>query len=487
MPIPASKGRADSVTRRYSLAIYLLVLSSIIFRSELALLLATQLLYLLIKPLISLQTIIPIGLHSAAIALAISIPVDSYFWQRPIWPELAGFFYNAIQGHSADWGTSPFHAYFTSFLPKLLLNPVIPLLLIPSALYFPATRRSALGLSVPSLAFIAIYSLQPHKEARFIIYVVPPLTACAALGANYIFTRRSRSVLNRLLSLLIIVSLTVSFLASTAMLGISSLNYPGGEALFRLHQIVASTAAEHERGTVNVHMDVLACMTGISRFQQDSPSPPFSHRLARLTRFAPQASSRLSASSSNTTNTTTTAAAAAAAATHTPEATSRVKYRYDKTEDANALLDPAFWLRFDYVLTERPETVIGKWEVADTVYGYAGMEILRPGAVFASAVGDEGREVGRAWEEMGGGRGGGGGGGGGGDGGSSLADDDDGAGNRGSTSNANALGVLETFYDDAERMGLYGAVREGARRWVTRGWWVGPRMEAKIRILKRIS
>jgi hypothetical protein len=29
-------------------------------------------------------------------------------------------------------------------------------------------------------------------------------------------------------------------------------------------------------------------------------------------------------------------------------------------------------------------------------------------------------------------------------------------------------------------------VREGMRRWVTRGWWVGPRMEAKIRILKRV-
>ena len=461
MPIPSSKGGTDTVTKRHSLAIYLLVLAGIMFRSELALLLTTQLVYLLLQPLISLQTVILTGLHSAAIALAISIPIDSYFWQRPIWPELAGFFYNAIQGKSADWGTSPFHSYFTSFLPKLLLNPLIPLLLIPSAFYFPANRRRAAGLVVPSLAFIAIYSLQPHKEARFIIYVVPPLTACAALGADYIFTRRSRSLINRLLSILIILSIIGSFVASTIMLGISSLNYPGGEALFKLHQIVASsssnnnsTTTEQTKGTVNVHMDVLACMTGVSRFQQDFPTPPFSLYLAPFVAL-------LLPSESNNTN---------------PKPISpATRFHYDKTEEPATLLDPTFWTRFDYVLAERPETVIGKWEVVDTVYGYAGMEILRPGAVSASGF-DEGREVGRVWEGMRGG-----------DDISSVDDEEsrEGSGD-GEIRTAKGMSMLETFYDEAQRMGLYGALREGTRRWVTKGWWVGPKMEAKIRILKRV-
>ena len=471
MPIPSSKGCTDSITKRHSLAIYLLVLAGIVFRSELALLLTTQLIYLLVQPLTSLQTIIPIGLHSAAIALAISIPIDSYFWQRPIWPELAGFFYNAIQGKSADWGTSPFHAYFTSFLPKLLLNPLIPMFLIPSALYFPANRRSAIGLIVPSLAFIAIYSLQPHKEARFIIYVVPPLTACAALGANYIFTRRSRSLINRVLSILIILSIIGSFVASTIMLGISSLNYPGGEALFKLHQIVASSnssssSGEQTKAVVNVHMDVLACMTGVSRFQQDFPTPPFSHYLNPFT--------TLLLPSNPNTNTTSTSPTSPDTASSPP-----IKCRYDKTEDAATLLDLLFWTRFDYVLAERPETVIGKWKVVDTVYGYAGIEILRPGMVSSSGF-DEGQEVGRVWEEMGGG-----GGGGGGDG-SSPETGAEGEGKTEEEKATKAMSVLETFYDEAERMGLYGAVREGTRRWITKGWWVGPRMKAKIRILKRV-
>jgi alpha-1,6-mannosyltransferase len=459
MPIPSSKGGPDTVSKRHSLAIYLLVLAGIIFRSELALLLTTQLVYLLFQPLISLQTVITVGLHSAAIALAISIPIDSYFWQRPTWPELAGFFYNAIQGKSADWGTSPFHSYFTSFLPKLLLNPLIPLLLIPSALYFPANRHRAAGLVVPSLAFIAIYSLQSHKEARFIIYAVPPLTACAALGADYIFTRRSRSLINSLLSILIVLSIIGSFAASTIMLGISSLNYPGGEALFKLHQIVASSnnsTAEQTRGTVNVHMDVLACMTGVSRFQQDFPTPPFSHYLTPFTTL-------LLPSTSNNTNAKPISTA--------------TRFHYDKTEEPATLLDPAFWTRFDYVLAERPETVIGKWEVVDTVYGYAGMEILRPGAVSACGF-NEGREVGRVWEKMGG------------RGAAISSVDDEGGSREGSgdreVRTAKGMSMLETFYDEAERMGLYGALREGTRRWITKGWWVGPKMEAKIRILKRV-
>jgi alpha-1,6-mannosyltransferase len=464
MPIPSSEGLTDSMTKRNSLVIYLLVLAGIIFRSELALLLATQLLHLLIKPLISLQTIIPIGLHSAAIALAISIPIDSYFWQRPIWPELASFFYNAIQGKSTDWGTSPFHAYFTSFLPKLLLNPMIPLLLIPSALYFPATRRSALGLVAPSLVFVAIYSLQPHKEARFIIYVVPPLTACASLGAHYIFTRRSRSLINRLLSFLIVISIVSSFAASTIMLGISSLNYPGGEALFKLHELVvhsSNSSSEQTQRTVNVHMDVLACMTGVSRFQQDDPTPPLSHHLTMLAPLAPLLLPLLPSSISNITSTTH----------DVPKTPPQIKYSYDKTEDPAALLDPAFWSRFDYVLAERPETVIGKWEVVDTVYGYAGMEVLRPGGVSRSGV-EEGEEVGRrVWGAIGGG-------------GDEGGEDGDERG--GKSERAGAVSKVEVFREDVERMGLYGAVREGMSRWVTRGWWVGPRMEAKIRILKRV-
>lgn len=443
MPLSPSKGASDSTTRRHNLFIYLFILAGIIFRSELVLLLATQLLYLLVVPLMSLETIISVGLRSAVVALLISVPIDSYFWQRPIWPELAGFFYNAIQGKSADWGTSPFHAYFTSFLPKLLLNPAIYVFLIPAAFYFPATRRPAIGLVVPCWAFIAIYSLQPHKEARFIIYTVPPLTACAALSANYIFTRRSRSLMNRLLSLLIMLSIICSFAASIVMLGISSLNYPGGEALYRLHEIVASN--DPKRGTVNVQMDVLACMTGVSRFQQDFPTPPLSHYLSLLNL------------SSNITS-----------ASRQKGISSPARFRYDKTEEPDTLVNPAFWTRFDYALAEHPEKVIGKWEIIDTIYGYSGIEFLWPGAISSSGV-DSSHEAVKAWEEMG-----------------EHAESSGNEAGDGKAKVAKDMTILEKFFNEIEELGFYGAVREGTRKWITKGWWVGPKLGVKIRIMKRV-
>lgn len=257
---------------------------------------------------------------SAIISLAISVPVDSYFWQKAIWPELAGFYYNAIQGKSADWGTSPLHYYFTNSLPRLLLNPLI-FLLIPFAFALPSIRYPTRGLVIPSILFIAIYSLQPHKESRFIIYSVPPLTAAASLSASYIWTRRSKSWLYSFGSLVIVGSIAASFLASTTMLLISSLNYPGGEALAQLHDYIhrqtpfpPTSSDGQSNTTINIHMDVLSCMTGVTRFQQRPELAPYVH----LT--------------------------------------------YDKTENDIQLLEPEFWAQFDYALMEEPGKAIGKWE-----------------------------------------------------------------------------------------------------------------------------
>ena len=37
--------------------------------------------------------------------LALTVAVDSFFWQRwPLWPELYGVFFNVVQGKSAEWG-----------------------------------------------------------------------------------------------------------------------------------------------------------------------------------------------------------------------------------------------------------------------------------------------------------------------------------------------------------------------------------------------
>ncbi|KAG4437448.1 hypothetical protein IFR05_007053 [Cadophora sp. M221] len=334
LPVPGRDAAAIQMKQQYG--IFLFVLSGVIFRSEIALLLFAQLSVLLLQSQISLQPTITAGILSAIVALGISVPIDSFFWQKPIWPELAGFYYNAIQGKSADWGTSPLTYYFTNSLPRLLLNPLI-LLLIPLAFTLPSIRYAARGLVIPSLLFVTIYSLQPHKEARFIIYAVPPLTAAASLSASYIWTRRSKSIVYGLSSLILVGSITASFLISTAMLLISSLNYPGGDALTQLHSIIkthhtAPSSSSNTNTTLTIHLDVLSCMTGITHFQQTTHLTPHLH------------------------------------------------LAYDKTESPpEVLLDPEFWNTFDYALMEEPGRAIGKWDVVGTVFAYAGMELLRPG------------------------------------------------------------------------------------------------------------
>ena len=409
-------------------AISLFVFAGAVFRSEIALLLVTQLLALLVQRKVSLKTIIPAGITSALVALAISVPIDSYFWQKPLWPELWGFYYNAIQGKSADWGTSPFNYYFTSLLPKLLLNPLI-LLLLPLAHYIPSTRLPTINLALPSFLFIAIYSLQPHKEARFIIYAVPPLTAAAALPASYIWTRRSKSWLYILGSILLAASIAGSFVASTSMLLISSLNYPGGDALTSLHSILHRTP--NTPSNITIHMDILSCMTGVTRFQQ-LPSPSVLNGRPTL-------------------------------------------INYDKTENETTLLDPAFWAQIDYALMEEPGKAIGKWDVVDTIYAYSGIEFLRPGdgssfsenmeRVYAAnniTVEHDGKEEAPGSEEVKN---------------AVVAGEEE----RRSMEDLRAKLLLE----EMGRFGTFNLLRDGVRT-VTGGWWVGPRMEPRIRVLKRV-
>lgn len=388
--------------RRYSRALGLLAITGVVFRSEIAILLACHTLYLFLQPYIRLplHTIIPAGLVGTLLGLALTVPIDSFFWQEwPLWPELIGFIFNIVDRQSSNWGTQPWHFYFTSALPRLLFNPFIYQICLPFTLSNPLLRRSALDILLPNLLFLALYSFQPHKEWRFIIYVVPPLLAATSAGAAWIWTRRAKSLVYHSLSLVLVASTMASFLASFGMLAVSRLNYPGAEALNRLHM-----SASNDTGVVKVHMDTLACMTGVTRFLEKPP---------RVT-----------------------------------DDESAAFWIYHKTEDEKKLLDPLFWEVFDYVLSERPELVIGRWEVVETVEGFAGVGILKPGEeVKAKTV--ELWSLGETWRKR---------------------------------------KVVEKGVETLEQ--LMGHLWNGRfenlmRKYVTRGWWAKVKMEPRIRILKK--
>ncbi|UKZ62217.1 uncharacterized protein TrAtP1_003472 [Trichoderma atroviride] len=340
--LPKKTASLQRTRRRQAIA--LLVFATAIFRSELAILLAATGLLALARSYLSLRELITFFLASFIAALGLSIPIDSYFWQKPLWPELAGFYYNAVLGSSSDWGVSPWHYYFTSALPRLLLNPLcFPL--IGLALYQPGTSRRVQDLVIPSIVFIAVYSIQPHKETRFIFYTVPSLTAAAAVGANFISSRQSKSLLYKLATAILFLSILAAFAASTVMLLLSSLNYPGGDALSQLYTITSNTTSSlPPPSRLFVHADVLTCMTGLTLFGQNPHGLP-----------------------------------------PTSSSSSSPILLFDKTESSEELYRQDFWSQFDYVLMEDPSLVLGTWDTIGQIHSYDGIEILRPGQIAKAA------------------------------------------------------------------------------------------------------
>ncbi|KAL8981171.1 MAG: hypothetical protein Q9177_005656, partial [Variospora cf. flavescens] len=359
--LPTLRSSSASHTTRRKTFLTLLTTTGVIFRSELALLLIPRTLHFLLRRELSLSQIISSGILGFLIGISITVPIDSLLWQRfPLWPEFSAFSYNVLHSQSSNWGTSPWHFYLTSALPRLLFNPLTYILCIPLSFTQPALRCAVADLVVPNLAFVLLYSLQPHKEWRFIIYVIPPLLTAAALGANWIWTRRAKTLTNRLLALVLIVSVAGSFAASTLMLAVSRLNYPGADALHRLHALAPT---HHAPGAmVHVHMDTLACMTGITRFLQLPPPPS---PVLPLPPSPPSSSSSSPAKPEGQQN--GDLGSSSSSSSSSSNATTSLFYIYDKSENETRLLDPLFWARFDWVLAERPERVIGRWVVVDTV------------------------------------------------------------------------------------------------------------------------
>ena len=345
--LPAPGWSKTSQRNHLKLGIYLLTFAAVVFRSELALLLGFQALDLLMSRRLTLPQILVAGLAGGIMGLATTLAVDSYFWlsftETPIfttpvltrqfgvlWPEFSAFHFNALLRSASQWGESPWHYYFSSALPKLLLNPACLVLLPLGTITLPHAARSLL---LPALSFITTYSAAvKHKEWRFIVYTIPQLTLLSALAASWLWNRRAKYVAIRLLLLAMVASIPASLLASAGMLAVSSHNYPGGEAMEKLHALLPASNTTKAK----VHLDVLTCMTGATRFLQESPLYPTT-------------------------------------ATHANHII------WDKTEDETTLLTPAFWEDVDYALVAKKEKTIGPYEVVDVVRGFGGVKVYRPG------------------------------------------------------------------------------------------------------------
>jgi alpha-1,6-mannosyltransferase len=340
---------------RLRLAVFLLTLTAIVFRSEIAILLFCHVSYVVLKQVaryghlthgvaLLKSSVIPAGLFGTLIGLCMTVPIDTYFWQSThyMWPELSAFLSNVFPtkddiGASA-WGTQSWHWYFTSALPRLLMRPFIYLALWLFAVSASAISEPVLDLLFPNLAYIAIYSILPHKETRFIFPVIPSLTLAAALPASYIWIRRHRTLMYRLSSIVLVLSTLLSALiANIVILPLSALSYPGAHALNALHDHVSSVRSlgaitNDTISTIRVHLDNLSTQTGITRFLQQPC--PFG--------IVPGC------------------------------------WVYDKSENTTNLLDSFWWTQFDYTIMESPQLAIGSWDIVSTTRGMGSIRILHP-------------------------------------------------------------------------------------------------------------
>ncbi|KAA0169410.1 hypothetical protein FNF27_06958 [Cafeteria roenbergensis] len=187
------------------------VASTMWFRCDTLVMLAPALLSALLAGRVGFLRLSGWGLVLGAAALLVTVVVDSALWGRWLWPEGSVFLFNAVQNRSSEWGTSPWHWYATSALPRAMLAWLcfVPfgvlalpgwrsqshaLVQLGSAGPCGRGRCSALApltsfftsswseFALPAVLFVVLYSALPHKETRFLFPALPLLFATSAVG-----------------------------------------------------------------------------------------------------------------------------------------------------------------------------------------------------------------------------------------------------------------------------------------------------------------
>ncbi|KAK6755188.1 hypothetical protein RB195_013891 [Necator americanus] len=246
---------------RYESAVRWATTAVVLFRCELVLLFAPIFLPVILRgrlPLFGWDGALAIGIKTAAKVLAVTIPVDSLFWRRIIYPEFEVAVFNILENRSHEYGVSPFLWYFYSSLPRGLLAS------LPLAILGVLLDRRIQHMILSVLVFIFLYSFLPHKELRFVMYSFPVIDLSAAVFCARMYINREKSFNRRLLYFGCCLHIIANLLGTAALLYAGSRNYPGGDAITHLQW----TQRVDANKPVSVYIDNACAQTGVSRFVQ---------------------------------------------------------------------------------------------------------------------------------------------------------------------------------------------------------------------------
>lgn len=241
--------------------------AAVVFRSELAMLFAPMVVDLLFNTQTPFSTsnfgkrffiLFGTGVATILVSLAMTVGIDSFFWERILWPEGELLYFNTILNKSHEYGVAPFHWYFTSAIPKAMASS---LLFVPMGLFL--LSKEGWFKVAPVFVFLGLYSFLPHKELRFIFYALPVLNAVATIALRRLADLKGY----KKMVFFAAIAIVLSCLFSSAFLAfISHHNYPGGTAINKLHHL-----ADTHNSTLKVHLDAAPCQTGFSRFLESHP------------------------------------------------------------------------------------------------------------------------------------------------------------------------------------------------------------------------
>jgi alpha-1,6-mannosyltransferase len=362
-------------------SISVLVFTGIIFRFELLVFTAILIFFCVSgilrngSPILSIREGIICTTIAALFGSFLATRIDSFFWDVTFTiPELESFAFNVIDNGSTAWGVEPWYAYLTNYIPKLFasqlfLTPLLTIIFLALSTlnvknvfiknykhkpyridYVNFGVGTLTTLAWTAVTYLAVLSINGHKEWRFALYTIPVFCAVAASTFEWVLEKlRGFLTIQRLLVAIITLSYVISMGASVIFALVSSWNYAGGDAVQRLNSRILNDY--REGGMLKplvVHWDVGTCMNGASLFTQVGDN--------KLMRNA-----WLQVDDGDNEN--------------------EGKYWvvYDKTEDEDSLIDVAseanFWVQYDSEPLIESSNIDDEWLLVDVVEGVTGVNV----------------------------------------------------------------------------------------------------------------